>query len=153
MPSTVSKPDTHVQAFMGGFVFTIDKIQQLCIDAFHIPVEEVDKKGPFAMAQDFYDYYSAIDSPNFVPTKVASKTTPACIQRVYLLVCRIAYVSPGEPVPGLPFDERTERYMERWFPRRVRDSPPFEGIEYVEVPYPRDIRRELPLTVGSCDFH
>ena len=68
---------------------------------------------------------------------------------VTLLVCRLAYVSPGLAVPLLPLNEATENYIERWFPRKFRSSAPFQGIQYVQVSHPNPYYREWnhPITV------
>ena len=111
----------------------------MCIDGFHIPAETVDMRGPLAAAQLFYQGYIALDSPNFVPIVFIPEEAPTELRRGYLLVCRVAYVSPGQPVPDLPFDEQTEKYMGKWFPRRVRESPRFKDIDYVEIVHPHDV--------------
>ena len=139
LPPAVEDPKICVEAFLGGFLFSLQRIRQLCIDGFHIPAETVDMRGPLAAAQLFYQGYIALDSPNFVPIVFIPEEAPTELRRGYLLVCRVAYVSPGQPVPDLPFDEQTEKYMEKWFPRRVRESPRFKNIDYVEIVHPHDV--------------
>ena len=91
------------------------------------------------LPKNFFDDYVPLDSPNFIPIVFAAEGAPTDWRRGYLLVCRVAYVSPGKPIPNLSFDEQTERYMENWFPRKVRESPPFEDIQYVEMMHPHDV--------------
>ena len=138
-PPAAKDSKIYVEAFLGGFLFSLPRIRQLCTDAFHFTDEMIDRKGPFITAQRFFDEFSPLDSPNFIPIVFAAEAAPTDWRRGYLLICRIAYVSPGEPIPNLPFDEQTERYMEKWFPREVRESPPFEDIEYVEMMHPHDV--------------
>ena len=116
-------------------------IRQLCIEAFHLPAETVDKDGPLATAEEFFDDYAPLDSPNFIPFVFPCGPTPTDTLQGYLLVCRVAYVSPGEPVPDLSFDKQTETYMERWFPRKARRS--FGRLAYIQMSHPDRIPCEL----------
>lgn len=155
-PSSSSVPQTsyelaeRVQISMAGFLFNKIRVRQLCIEAFKIPPEIVDREGPLTVATVYLDRYACLDSPSFISFSYYRKETPTIVRRGHVLVCRLAYVSPGLAVPALPFDGRTQAYIERWFPQAIRSTVPFEGIQYLQVPYPSNRFRELNHLITVC---
>ena len=118
-------------------------IRQLCIDAFNMKPRMVDTEGPLYMADYYFDELSLLDSPSLVPIMYRSRSSPTGRRQGYLVVCRLAYVCHGDAAPDLPFDAKTEEYIERWFPRRVRESSAFEHVKYVQCPLPDDVPGKL----------
>ena len=128
-----------VDVHMGGFLLHKSMVRQLCIDAFNFNPDMVDTEGPLNMADLYFNQFTSLDSPSLVPIMYRSRSSPTGRRQGYLVVCRLAYVYHGKATPDLPFDAKTEEYIERWFPRRIRESPAFKYIRYVQCPLPDDV--------------
>ena len=129
----------RVDVHMGGFLLNKPMVRQLCIDAFNFNSRMVDTEGPLYMARLYFDEFASLDSPCLVPIMYRSRSSPTIHRQGYLLVCRLAYVYHGEAAPDLPFDATTEKYIERWFPRRVRETHAFKRASYIQCALPDDV--------------
>lgn len=71
--------------YVGGYVFSEEKLGQLCIDAYGYTQERVELKGPFACASLYFASLTSLDSPSLIPIVYYRGKTQDIPRRGYLL--------------------------------------------------------------------
>ena len=130
------RPKQDVNVFMGGFLFDVERIRLLCIKHFNFSPTMVDEEVPLEMGNLYFNQLYAFDSPSFIPIIYRSRGPPTVRRQAYLLVCRLAYVALGKKRPDLRWNAAAERYIERWFPKHLRELPEFKDLPYAQFKHP-----------------